>query len=357
MQVSTTVRSPMAIGVGLFFFCVTGYVILEDYFRYGNAFSTRHLMAAAVLVGTIFFGHKFYAEYKEGRYLPALGCALLTILGLSFEVLSSAGRSGEVISNRVLTASAANAPREIALRDVSETKDRYDAALAVETKSCAALVGIWVKKVRSFEQVYDESPSCKASRINTIVRRTQYDEAKLAVAKLPPAQVANGDIAAAADLLSRIPFIGGDQKSLEATLTLLLPFVLSVFCGISTIVSFAIGLGHVEKPAVVDGGKLLPAPAPVSGLLSTDKWSLSVNARKVKLSDSQMVLKALHLAGRPLSNAELADALEITEGESTKRRQACEVLGLVCVEKNGKAMAIRPSDHVQFDADGNPINV
>ncbi len=357
MHVSTIVRSPVAIVVGVFFFGVTGYVILEDFFRYGNAFSTRHLMAAAVLIGTIFFGHKFYAEYKEGRCLPALGCALLTLLGLSFEVLSSAGRSGEVISNRVLTASAANAPREIALRDVSETKDRYDAALATEGKLCASLVETWVPHLKTYKKVYDESPSCKAARINTIVRRTQYDEAKIAVSKLPPTQAANGDIAAAADLLSRIPFIGGDAKSLEATLTLLIPFVLSVFCGISTIVSFAIGLGHKAVPAPVEGGKLLAAPDPVAGLMTTDKWALSVNARRVKLSDSQMLLKACHQIGRPASNEELAIAQGITAGENTKRRQACEVLGLLKVEKNGKFLAISPADHVEFDADGNPVNV
>lgn len=357
MRVSTTVRSPLAIAIGIFFFGVTGYVILEDFFRYGNAFSTRHLMAAAVLIGTIFFGHKFYAEYKEGRYLPAIGCAVLTLLGLSFEVLSSAGRSGEVISNRVLSASAANESREIAQRDVQDTKGRYDTALSTETKACSALVGSWILKGKRYEQVFDESPSCKAARINTIVRRTQYDEAKLVVAKLPPEQVANGDIAAAADLLSRIPFIGGEAKSLEATLTLLIPFVLSVFCGVSTIVSFAIGLGHREVKQPVNGGKLLDAPDPVSGLLATDKWQLSVNARRVKLSDSQLVLKALRQLGRPASNEELAEHLQIIAGETTKRRQACEVMGLLKVEKNGKFLAISPADHVEFDADDNPTNV
>ncbi len=357
MKVSTTVRSPLAIAIGVFFFGVTGYVILEDLFRYGSAFSTRHLMAGAVLIGTIFFGHKFYAEFKERRYLSAVGCVVLTVLGLSFEVLSSAGRSGEVISNRVLIASAANEPRGIAQRDVQDTKGRYEAALTTESKACASLVGSWILKGKRYEQVFDESPSCKAARINTIVRRTQYDDAKRVVSKLPPEQVANGDIAAAADLLSRIPLIGGEAKSLEATLMLLIPFVLSVFCGVSTIVSFAIGLGHREVEQPINGGKLLDARDAVSELLATDKWRLSVNARRVKLTDSRLVLKALRQIGRPASNEELAEHLQITAGEATKRRQACEVMGLLKVEKNGKFLAISPADHIEFDADDNPTNV
>lgn len=357
MKISSTVRSPTAILVGMFFTVVTTYVILEDYFRYGAPFSARHLMAGGILLGTIFFGHWFYVEVKEKRYLSAVGCAGLLALGLTFEILSSAGRSGEAINNRVLTTEAANEPREIAKRDVADTKGRYDTALATETKSCSALVGSYVRQGNRYQQVFDESAQCKAARINTIVRRTQYDEAKLALSKQSPEQVANGDIRAAADLLARIPLIGGDTKSIEATLTLLIPFVMSVFCGISAIVSFAIGLGHRQVPEPIDGGRLLDDKRPVSGLLAGDKWELSVNARKVRLSDQLLVLKALKHAGRPLSNEELADQLETTAGEATKRRQACEAMGLLKVEKNGKFLAISPADHIEFDDDGNPTNV
>lgn len=340
MQVSTTIRSAPSILVGAFFVGVTGFVILEDVIRHGVPISTRHIMVGAVILGTVFFGHAIWSEWKVGRWATALGSLLLFLLGTSYCVLSSAGRNAEVVSGKAVLASSLNASRDIARQDMIDAKKRYDAAMTAENRECAS----------------GDGHLCKAARTSTLVRKSQYDDAKLAFAKQPPEQTANGDIHAIALTFARIT--GSDKvDSIEATLLLTFPFLAALFCEVAAIVSFAIGLGHKTVPVPIEGGKLLPAPDPVAGLLATDKWALSVNARRVKLSDTQLVLKALHQAERPLSNVELAEVLSCTEGEASKKRQACEVLGLLKIEKQGRFLAISPADHVAFDADGNPTNV
>lgn len=339
MQIHTTIRSFPSILVGVFFVGVTGFVILEDVLRHGAPITTRHVMVGAVILGTVFFGHAMWSEWRARRWLQAVGCCLLFALGTVYCVLSSAGRNGEVIANKALAAAAVNVNRDIARTDLDDARRRYEQATAEEVRECATGAG----------------PLCKAARINTLVRVGQYNDAKVAFAKQAPEQRANGDVHAIALTLSRV--FDKDIDNVEATLLLTFPFLAALFCEIAAIVGFAVGLGHKEIPRPVEGGKLLAAPDPVAGLLGSDKWQLSVNARKVKLSDQEMVLKALHLRGKPASNEELAEDLSVTPGEASKRRQACEVMGLLKIEKNGKFLAISPADHIRFDPEGNPLNV
>lgn len=315
MHTSTTIRSVSAIVVGAIFTVVTAWVLLEDVLKHGAAITNRHVLTLAVLGGTVFFGHALWRELVSRRLGSAFGCAVLFLGGTAFCVLSSAGRNAEVVNNKVQLANSINISREIAARDVDEAKNRHTGAMSVETTECA------------------KSPyanACYTARATTEIRRKQYDDAKRVLAKEKPLQVGNADIRAAAELLSKLPGMGGSVDSIEATLLLVFPFLLSLFCEVAAIVGFSMGLGHQVSEF-----------REVATL--SDEWQSGKSLRKARTPDEALVLEALYKAGRPLSNEELAGVLAVSPGEATKRRQVCEASGAIRTWREGRFLMISPA--------------
>lgn len=309
MKIATTVRSLSAIAVGILFTVVTMWVLLEDCIRHGAPFTTKHLMAIAVLCGTVFFGHRVWCEFQGRRYGNALGCAVLFTAGTVFCVLSSAGRNAEATTAKVLQANSVNVSREIAVRDVEHAQARLNVALTTEATECA-------------KSQY--ANACYTARATTEIRRQHYNDARKALSKEKPLQVADGDVRAAAELLSKLPWLGGNVESIQATLTLVFPFLLSLFCEVAAIVGFAMGLGH----------KLVQLPKPET---------LAIAWKAPRSTDEELVLQALRKAGRPLSNEELGEAMGVSAAESSKRRQVCEASGVIRTRRDGKYLLIEPA--------------
>jgi biotin operon repressor len=111
---------------------------------------------------------------------------------------------------------------------------------------------------------------------------------------------------------------------IQATLTLVFPFLLSLFCEVAAIVGFAMGLGH----------RLVQLPR---------SETMAITWKAPRSTDEELVLQALRKAGRPLSNEELADALSCTPGEASKRRQVCEASGVIRTRREGKYLLIEPA--------------
>lgn len=257
-------RSWSAICVGIFFSGVTTFVLLEDTLRHGAPFTTKHLMTMAVLAGTIYFGHRWWTEFVAWRIGTMLGCAVLFTAGTVTCVLMSAGRNAEVVTNKVLTANAANTERERVQTDRDEAKARYLAAMKAEEAECAT----------------GQGEKCWGKRTTTKLRREDLETAEKALREQKPEQIANADIKAAAQLVARLPYVTVQQDRVEALLLLLYPFLLSLFCEAGAIVGLSIGLGHrraapkpkpqtdeLRLPTVRDGSvrsvrelKTLPVP-------------------------------------------------------------------------------------------------
>lgn len=227
MTDSKHVRSWSAIGVGVFFSGVTAFVLLEDVCRHGAPLTTRHIMTLAVLAGTVYFGHALWRELRAWRLGTAFGCTVLFLAGTATCVLMSAGRNAEVVTSKALSATSANAARSAARQDRDEAKLRYQAALKAEESECSDGNGA----------------KCQAKRITRTLRREEYDAAETKLRALPPEQIANADIRAAADLISRLPYVSASVEAIEALLQLGYPFLQSLFCEVGAIVGFSIGLG------------------------------------------------------------------------------------------------------------------
>lgn len=225
----TIVRSPSAIGVGVFFTGVTAWVLMEDVVRHGAPITTKHVMTLAVLAGTIYFGHVLSRELWSGRLGNALGCAILFLAGTSTCVLMSAGRNAEAIASRAIVAESNNGERDRATKNWAEAKGRYDSALQAERDECAS----------------GDGAKCQSKRVLRKLRREDLDVADALLRAQRPPQVANADIRAAAALIAKLPYVTMTEEAIEATLLLVQPFLLSLFCEAGAIVGYSIGLGPV----------------------------------------------------------------------------------------------------------------
>lgn len=315
MRTATTIRSYSAMLVGLLFTAVTCFVLLDDVLRHGASVTTKHVMTVAVLGGTIFFGHRLWPELRHGRLLTGFGCVVLFLAGTAVCVIMSAGRNAEVTITKAQVANAMNGDRDRARIDRDEAKARYDAALTAETSECATGAGA----------------KCSAKRITRMVRRGELDDAESVLRQQKPEQIANADIKAAAMLIAKMPFATADASVIEAALMLFFPFAQALFCEIAAIVGFSIALGH-RNIKVIEGGvvdrKVLPSPETVAPL----------KIRPVKPDEAEEVIAALKKAKRPVSNAELAGLMAVSEGEASKRVSALN--GRVRRVRVGREVAI-----------------
>lgn len=309
----TTIRNPAAMLVGVAFTLLTLYVLLVDVVQHGAAFTTRHAMTLGVLCGTIFFGHTFWQEARSWRLGNALGCAILFLAGTTTCVLLAAGRNAEAVQSHILTATSANTARQDAQNDRQEAKTRYDAALKAEEQECSSGSGA----------------KCEAKRITRQLRREDFDGADKKLRAQQPEQVANGDIRAAAELIARVPYVTAPADRVEALLSLLFPFLLSLFCEVGAIVGYSIALGHRQLPSIAN-----KSPA----IMSKPFVTYRLPARLPVTSDQQLVLDALDRAGRPVSNEELAKLVGCSEGEMSKKVAALSAV--LRKEKDGKRVAI-----------------
>ena len=302
----TIVRSKTAILVGAFFTLVTAYVLLEDVFRHGAPFTTKHLMTLAVLAGTVYFGHRFWAEARAWRLGTSFGCAVLFLAGTGTCVLMSAGRNAEVVTNKALAANAINSGRQTAQKDRDEAKVRYQAALKAEEDECSTGNGA----------------KCSAKRITRMVRREEYDEAEAKLRAEPPEKIANADVRAAADLLSHLPLVTATPESVEALLLLLYPFLQSLFCEIGAICGFAIGLGHqAVKRSTLDEPTDLPEAKPekIAAPKIARLRKIAQAPAMLRVPSSATVIETLEKADRPLANYELAALIGCSAGECSRR--------------------------------------
>lgn len=345
---STTVRSWPAIGVGVFFTLITGAVLLEDVYH-GAPINSKHIMTAAVLLGTIFFGHAVWRELRSIRLGNAFGCAILFLAGTCTCVIMSAGRNAEVVLTKALNAKNSNTDRTQADLDFKEAKARYLSALNAETLECNSGSG----------------SRCKAKRETTRVLRADLNVAESKLATQKPEQIANADLKAAAGLLTKLPYVTVDEATMESLLQLFFPFSQSLFCEIAAICGFSIGFGHssgarrrqfpddiprLPQASVQDAVIIPPAPVatpaqfPVSNEPETKPETPTpqyLKAKREKPTDLQIVLTALEKAGRPVSNDELAAMCAVSKGEASKRVANCG--NAVMIRKVGRCHAISPN--------------
>lgn len=298
MQLDTTIRSPGALALGLFFAGVTARTIFDDVFT-GAPITIAHLNALAALVAAVAAGHYLLPTFKEGRYPAALGLAAIFLGATAYVVVSSGARNAEVASQKAAAIVKTNEERaalKVKLADAESDVDRAKAELEAGKASTAADVA---KAAADFEaakrEAASECASGKAKRCEGREATRDAAKADLEAAERRGA-VRRAELAKAVELAeshagmmrAKIALLGPEEKPfegyhqaarvfeaaglgtadvIEARLELLMPFALVLITELSTVVFLAMALGRREAalPPVAPEAPSEPSGGQTSG--------------------------------------------------------------------------------------------
>ncbi len=241
MQTSTLIRSPGAIALGAFFAGVTGCVLFKDVLD-GAPVNTGHVLALAAIVAAIASGHMVWPQLRAGAVVPAALFAVLFAGSTGYVVVSSGARNAETTSNKAAKIADTNAARARELKQLAQADAMHKAAtgnVAVECKS-------------------GDGTRCRGARATEAVYSAAIKGHNAALKDLGPELSPAGGYAHAAKVIAALPGVTTKADAIEASLTLLLPFVVVLIAELGTIVFLHLGLGHRAAPASVDVKAVAP---------------------------------------------------------------------------------------------------
>lgn len=350
MKGTTTIRSPGALALGVFFTGVTGFTIFNDVWN-GAAFTIAHLNAAAALVAAIAAGHMALPALWRGQVLPALGLAVIFVASTGYIVTSAGARNAEAAQHKAAAILKTNEERTAqrtkvaeAEADVEKAKADYDAAKQLAARECATGKG---RRCDGRIETRDSA----AKDLEKTESHAGLMRGRLAMLG-PEARPFEGyhhaaKVFAAAGL--------GDVGVIEARLELLLPFVLVLISEVGTLVFLGLALGHRDntgnRQASEKSAATVPAtvgnndnscdscPPPKRGNRAT---VASGNSRTVasKAAAEADVIRLVARGEALPSQDTLAARWGVHKGTASKWLADFEVRGLISRHRQGRAKRV-----------------
>lgn len=347
MQCTTTIRSPGALALGVFFTGVTGFTIFNDVWN-GAAFTIAHLNAAAALVAAIAAGHMALPALWRGQVLPALGLAVIFVASTGYIVTSAGARNAEVSQHRAAAILKTNEERTAqqakvveAEVDVEKAKADYDTAKQLAARECASGKG---RRCDGRIETRDSA----AKDLEKAESHAGLMRGRLAM--LGPEEQPFAGYRHAAAVFAAAGL--GDASIIEARLELLLPFVLVLISEVGTLVFLGLALGHrnntgnrrgAEKTAATvaatNDNSCESCPPPKGGQRAT------VAVRNPRTVASKAAAEAdvvrLVARGEPLPSQDtLADRWGVHKGTASKWLADFETRGLISRRREGRAKRV-----------------
>lgn len=244
MQLDTTIRSPGALALGLFFAGVTACTIFDDVWN-GAPFTIGHMNALAALVAAVASGHFIMPAARQGLYGAALGLALIFAGATAYVVTSSGARNAEVANSKAAAILKANEERASIRAKLAEAETDVDAAKADhdEAKRLAAKECATGKAKRCDGRI--ETRDAAAKDLERAESHAALMRGKLAY--LGPETVPFAGYKRAATFFEAVNM--GEAAKIEARLIIIMPFASVLITELSVIVFLAVALGRREpKP-------------------------------------------------------------------------------------------------------------
>lgn len=305
------------------------YVLTQDAIASGHWSSDDVLLPVLVLL-TILATHLIGSAIRDRAWLSCAGFVLLAALGTSLVVYTSVGRQARVADTE--DAQAQNiATRILKLDDEVKRIERLrlaaegmlEAARREHARECHSGVGKRCSGIQATIDVYTAAIKGHDADL-TRVRREMADVGPVPIVGSKASRMASLIAIFARDEITT-------QRRLSRTFRLFEPVALSMFWELGALVAFAYGFGHGRRrPALATANDNITSPPSNSG---TRQF-----APVAQIPTDHPVIVALHRAGRPLSNGELAGAMRVTKGEASKRWR--EVEGQLAVTRDGRTLRI-----------------
>ena len=268
MLTTTTIRSPAAIALGLFFAGVTGAVLFSDVLS-GATPTTGHLVALAALVAAIASGHMACPAIRSGALVPGLMLVVLFLGATGYVVVSSGARNAEQANNKAAAIEAANGIRERELAQLARAEAMLAEAQGKLSRECASGNGTRCRRVKATLSVYEAAVTRHMATIG----------------KLPPPQIVNQYAHAAKVLQSWGLSVTADWLKLN------MPFVTVLIAELGTIAFLHLGLGHRAKPKPVEpewkDADLAPLPDKPDAELAFARAFKAANGRAPTIAEMQ----------------------------------------------------------------------
>lgn len=281
-----------------------------------------HVLTILMIGGTIAAGHLTKTAWKARTMLSCAGFLMLFLSGTALVVYNSVGRQAEQHDTKALEVSARNSLIEDKRRDVENARQRLETA---ETNADRERGSKCKQRCKDWE-----AAAVDARKVISVL---ESEIRALGAPKPVDAKAEKaGELAA---------LFGFDKRKAEAVAALIEPFLWTIFFEIGSIVSLGFAfrpfptVARVSKPDhgsgnIGGGGKALAEP------------QIRLVSSRV---DHEVEALTKALAGRTLTNDELAAAMNTTKGEASKRVAKAETLGIVNKVRTGKAVSISLCAH------------
>ena len=324
-----------------------------------SKWTMHHYEVIVTSLSTIAFGLLFRYAKRARVYLAAIGFAVLFVAGTSFVVYKSIGRQAAATTTQSMSADDANKLIADKMADLATTRQRLldaDAAADHERKGRPDRSGKPTTKPGCGDRCKDWTR--RADEVRSRVKELEQE-----IRNLGPRQVAAPEAQTFAQILNII--FGWSVAQVKALAILFVPIAWTMFLEIGSICCFeyAFATGKRPKDAMQtsfaadnvakakqllasDGPKIDP---PKGGKRRSERLPATMPRRlpanvvpigkgHTSFAVKHPVLAALEVAGKPLTNTELAEAMKVCGGESTKRRR--EVADLLDETVAGKFVLI-----------------
>ena len=336
MTIRTTVRSWRAMGVAGIILAGTCYVLFQDVIN-GAPITTAHVLTALALMIATAASHCIVPTFKIRRY-PLTACMVILALGSILYIgLMSGARNAEQTALKAERIEDANKERARIAELRKTAQAMLDKATAAVAAECSTGVGKLCVGKKATKEVYEAA-----------VKGHDADLARLGAFQTP-----NAGYKAIAEGLVRLPwFKGSSVKELEETVIILMTWLAVLLAELSVPVFLAFGLGHEIRDDSAQTSFAIGNIGEAKSLLTSDgaandplkggkrrKTRLPIQAGHLPanvvalpgkgnstLAGKHPVIAALEAAGKPLTNTELAQAMHVCGGESTKRRREVAAL-------------------------------
>ena len=256
MKTNTTIRSPGALLLGVFFAAVTARVVFDDVWN-GAPFTVAHVNSVAALIGAIAAGHLVWPSIKKADVAAALGLAVIFIGASGYIIIASGGRNAEAIQAKAAAIVKTNEERDGLRRkvaeaeaDVTDAKADYEKAKAEAAKECGSGKKT---KCEGREATRDNA----AKDLEKAESHASMTRGKLSL--LGPEQKPNAGYKSTAKVFEAMGL--GKADDLEARMILVLPFVSVMISELGTLTFLGMALGHrAPVPVKVPANDAAPVP-------------------------------------------------------------------------------------------------
>lgn len=280
--------------------------------------------------GTIAAGHLMVDAARARHLFATLGFLVLFLSGTGLVVYSSVGRQVETAGVTTLTVEDTNRRIADKTEELKAARARRDFANSqVQKEMTGQRCG---KRCRDWKT--------NAADVSVVIGQLEAE-----IAALGPQKPVNAKAEAMADIVLLFP-VPASKPQVVALLTLLVPFLTTLFFEIGVIVSLGFAFRQGKRPLVPANDQLpkqtntiasvaeqLPPSEPPKG-----KRRKPLPREVIDFSNHPVVKTLRENGGSVNSHQELARLLNMDEGAASRRRQ--EVEDQLCVTRHGKQLRI-----------------